>query len=177
VRFRIHGVNRWLMNAPRWALALVNGLFFGLAMGLGTGLRDHDWSEGLVVAACGLVIYGPFVAVFQHRQFARYRAAAGDVPQADIRRAVREARRGRAPEDPHVRAAAYRVVTDQAEQLSRQRWWAFPFFGLLLAFLAVVAIHGTPLAWLAVLALAVVLVIQLLMPGRLRRRAEVLREA
>jgi cobalamin synthase len=69
------------------------------------------------------------------------------------------------------------VVTDQAEQLSRQRWWAFPFFGLLLAFLAVVAIHGTPLAWLAVLALAVVLVIQLLMPGRLRRRAEVLREA
>ena len=99
-----------LLTAPRWVIGLVTGIPFGVIMGAETGLRHGRWTDALIEGAIAGVFYGAFMALFMHRRFGRYREAMGDVPRRNVRRAAREARKGRVPEDPEARRAASRIL-------------------------------------------------------------------
>jgi hypothetical protein len=165
-----------LLSAPRWVVALVTGLPFGAVMGVMTGLRHGNWTDALTVGAFAAVSYGAVMGFFMHRQFARYREALGSVPRSDVRKAVREARRGRVPADPEAKRAAYRVLTVQLEQLRSQRRWAVPFFVLVVASSVFLALTRTPAGWVAVALCVAFLAAYLTMPRLMTRRLELLRD-
>lgn len=164
------------LTAPRWVVGLVSGVPFGLVMGVGNGLRHGSWRDGLIEGVIAGAFYGVFMGLFMHRQLRRYREAMGGVPRSEVRRAAREARRGRVPEDPEARHAAYRVLTVQLEQLRRQRRWAVPFFVLVIALSVFLALTRSPEGWLAAALCTVLLAFHLAMPRLMHRRLELLRD-
>jgi hypothetical protein len=168
-----------LLNAPRWVVGLISGLPFGVVMGVMTGLRRGRWMDALIEGVIAAVVYGAVMGVVMHRRFGRYRDAVGDVPQSEVRRAVRGAGQGRVPDDPEARGAAYRLLTTQAADLRRQRPWALGVLGVMAASGIFLAISQRQLWWetsLLWLAWLIFLVSYLVVPHRLRRRLEVLRD-
>jgi hypothetical protein len=54
-----------MLNAPRWVLALVTGVPFGLWMALSTRfLQDGSWTEALVTGGVAGVFFGATMSVF-----------------------------------------------------------------------------------------------------------------
>lgn len=169
-------MRNWLLRAPWWVIALTSGTFFGTGMAVTAWLRGEYRWPGVVVygvaigAAFGLVM-GPLMA----RQNRRFREAAGDVPDDQLRRLQRVAWRRDVPDDPAERAAAHRVALQQEQQLRRQRWWARPFLALMVL-LAVWLSVDESLWWLlAAVLFTVLLLLHVGTPRRLARRAEQLR--
>jgi hypothetical protein len=172
----VTGLRDRLLTAPRWAVGLVAGVPFGAFMGLSEGLRHGNWGDALIAGVIAGVIYGAIYGVFMHRRFGRYRAAIGGVPQRDVRRAAREARRGKVPEDPEARRAAYRLLDVQLGELRRQRRWAPILFVLLLGLSVFLALTQTPWWWVTVPCWPALLAMHLVMPRRMGRRLELLRD-
>ena len=165
-----------LLTAPRWVIGLVTGIPFGVIMGAETGLRHGRWTDALIEGAIAGVFYGAVMALFMHRRFGRYREAMGDVPRRNVRRAAREARKGRVPEDPEARRAASRILDLQLTELRRQRRWAPAFFLLIAALSAFLAVADTPWWWVTVPCWLVLLAMYLVLPQRLERRLDLLRD-
>jgi hypothetical protein len=165
-----------LLTAPRWVVGLISGLPFAAFMGVASGLRQGHWTRALIEGGFAGVIYGAIMAVAMHRRYGRYREAMGGVPQRDVRRAVREARKGKVPQDPEARRAAYRLLSTQLGELRRQRRWAPVFFLAVLALTVFLALAQTPWWWVAVPFWLAVLAIHLVAPRRLGRRLELLRD-
>jgi hypothetical protein len=165
-----------LLTAPRWVIGLISGLLFGAVMGGMNGLRHGRWAEAFIEGAIAAVVYGAIMGVVMHRQFGRYREAVGDVPQSEVRRAVRQAGRGSVPEDPEVRAAAYRLLITQRDELRRLRPLALVVLLVLAASGTFLAIAQRPGWWEAWLVWVLFLVLHLVVPRRLGRRLELLRD-
>jgi hypothetical protein len=165
-----------LLSAPRWVVGLVFGVVFGGVMGVATGLRHGRWTEALIEGVIAGVIYGLLMGVVMHRRFSRYHEAMGGVPQRDVRRAAREARKGKVPEDPEARRAAYRVLDTQLGELRRQRRWAPAFLVLMVAGSVFLALAETPWWWLGVPFWLGVLGMHVMAPRRMGARLELLRD-
>lgn len=154
---------------------MVSGIPFGTVMGVMGGLHRGSWTEGFVEGAIAGVVYGVVMGVCLHRQFGGYREAVGDVPQSEVRRAVRAARRGRVPDDPEARRAAFRLLSTQVAQLRRQRRWAPAFLLLMLATSIPLAVTETPWWWVTAAIWVGALCLHLMLPRRMDRQIDLLR--
>lgn len=165
-----------LLNAPRWVLGVVAAAPFGLVMGVEAGLRRGRWTDALIEGVLAGSVYGVIMAFVVHRRYGRYREAIGGVRQRDVRRAAREARRGKVPEDPEARRAAYRLLDLQLGELRRQRKWAPVFFVLLLALSVFLAVSQSAWWWCITPVWLGFAAMYFVYPHRLEPRLELLRD-
>jgi uncharacterized membrane protein len=165
-----------LLSAPRWVVGLVSAVPFGVFMGVASGLRHGSWTDGLIEGAIAGVVYGAIMGVVMHRRYGRYREAMGGVPLRDVRRAAREARRGRVPQDPDGRRAAYRLLDTQLGELRRQRRWAPVFFLVMAAGSVFLAVTESRWWWCAVCVWLGFPAVYFVLPQRLEHRLELLRD-
>jgi hypothetical protein len=163
-----------MLTAPRWVVGVVAGIPFGAAMGIGAGLRHGRWTVALTEGVVAGVVYGVVMGIVMHRRFARYREAIAGVPQRNVRRAAREARKGRVPDDAEARRAISRLLTIQLAELRRQRRWAPAFSLVMVAGSVFLALAQTPWWWVTVPFWLALLAMHLALPHRLARRLELL---
>lgn len=177
-RFRIPGVNRWLLRAPLWALATVCGIpivgFLSLVLHYG---RHQTWVQAVFAGlTCG-VLGGLLTALSSRHQMARSRAAIGDAPESIRDRvASRSTVRGSVPEDPEERAATVRLIDNQIAELRRRRVGTFTLIPGAMILFAWFALARSPWWWLVVVGLAAAFILVLRAPAMLERRAERLRQ-
>ncbi|ONI73980.1 hypothetical protein BWI15_11355 [Kribbella sp. ALI-6-A] len=168
------GVRAYLNTAPRWILCLLYGLPFGAIMSIGI-LWDH-WSDPLEIILFGLVaglLYGALVTFATEKPRREVRALIGEVPRDEWSTVFRAARRGPAPADPELRAAALRLNRHDAAKARLGVWMTLPFVVLMIA-AVVFKPDGRP-QWSVLAVLAVVGVgYQWMSSRRLDRRAELL---
>lgn len=168
-------VQTWLLNAPRWALSLLMGGSFGVAMGVFSYVQRSSVVGAVIGGALGGLFFGLFMGPFLHRQFRTVRDIVGDSSPEVRRVAARGTLRGPIPQDPDVRAATARLVDHQLAEMRRRRTLSFVVFGMALALETWLALTRSPWWWLAAAFFAVMLVLLLSAPRRLQRRAELLR--
>jgi len=171
-------VNEWLLTASWWQRALAMGVpsaaAIALVLRLGEGAHWESAVLGGLVA--GLVI-GPALGAMVGRQNRSRLAAVGDAPD-DVRSrvAARSTLSGPVPADPAERAATARLIDSQLAEMRRRRLFSLVSLTGVLGWTTYLAIAGSPWLWAAVAAVAGLLVLVLLVPGRLERRARLLRE-
>jgi hypothetical protein len=168
-------VRTWLLDQPRWKRAVVLGTTFGAFMTLYMGLtQDVSWVAAVLGGVVAGALFGPIMSRTMFPQEPELRRVVGAARAAGRRQVSRATWRGPVPGDPDVRAAASAVIAYQLPILERQRRWA-PFFYLFMIFVAgALALTGSPWYWAAAAFFGAVLVVQLVLPGHLRRRAELL---
>ena len=168
-------MRKWMLNAPRWVLALVTGVPFGLWMVLfGRFFQDVSWTQALVSGGIAGVFFGAAMGVYLHRLYRRTREAVGDLSNAEIKRAGRASVRGPVPADAEIRAAAHGLAISNFDLLRRQRVWALPFLALMLGagiFLTVTEGAGW---WIPIAFCAILGAVTVYLPRHLRRRIELL---
>lgn len=170
-----HPMRRPLVDAPWWALALLTGLPFGVAMAL-FGARDgSSWLHSAVGGAIAGVCFGVAMGVVLRRQNARHREVVRALPPEVARVAHRATWRGPVPADPEARAATVRLIEHQLTELQRRRALFLIEFGVFEALYVVNAIVGSPWWWAAAVFFAAMLLMTLLLPPRMRRRADLIR--
>lgn len=165
----------WLLDLPRWKRAVVLGVTFGALMTLCTVLsQDVSWVGAALGGVVGGALFGLIASRTMFPQEPELRTVVAASQAAGRRQVSRATWRGPVPDDPDVRAAAAGVIAYQLPILERQRRWA-PFFYLFMILVAgALALTGSPWYWAAVALFAALLVMQLVLPGHLRRRAELL---
>lgn len=162
-----------LIRAPWWALACLQGGFFGLLM-FGVGLvAFRSTSTSLTFALVAGVKFGLILGPVTARANRRFVAAQGAIPREREREARRAVMRGPAPSDPAVREAALRLVNHQLHVMRRQRWHLL-LFGVGATYVASALLNPSWLTILGALFFALAAVLQLTLSRRLRKRRRVL---
>jgi hypothetical protein len=166
-----------MIRAPWWALSLVAFAWFGLFSVLNYRfLQGAGWGEAVVAGLLSGLVFGLITGPVFARINRRYRESVGE---ENVDRLVRLGWRGwraKVGDDAELRAAARRATLLQREQLLRQRRWGIPFLVLMIGLDIWLALTAS-LWWLLAGALfAGMLVLHLVMPARLERRAEELRD-
>jgi len=165
----------YMSGAPKWVVAVIAGTFFGTGMGISIKSDDSSWTETIISALVLGVAFGIPAAFWFDKQRRQTRAAQGDLPTDKLKSAHHAAERGPIPEDPEVRAAALRIATHHLQQL--QQAARLVAIGWPVAFLIVIVIGSvTDSPWYLIFAVAPIfmLVAQLSLPRRARRRIELL---
>jgi Flp pilus assembly protein TadB len=168
----------YLSKAPRWIMAVIIGLPFGIMMGIYTKIDGPMSSAGAVLE--GLVagvFFGVAMAFSIDKRRRAMRAAVGDLPTGEAKAARRAADRGPIPTDPEIRAAAVRIATQQLDLLRpvlRRRF--IVAMVLLLTFSVVGAVIESPWYLLYALVPALLLTSLWYLPRRIRRRIRLLSE-
>jgi MFS family permease len=169
-------VNAWLLRAPWWKLAAVMGAliapFFVLLFGL-TG--DRSWTAAVLMGLGVGVVCAPVLGYITANQIQDSMAASGSLSESDRVAVERAARRGPAPADDGVREAALRVVEDRLIVLRGTRVPARATAAILLLVSVLLTVVQSPWWWIAVVLCVGLLVLVLMAPARLQRRAEMLR--
>ncbi|MCD5351211.1 hypothetical protein [Kineosporia mesophila] len=167
----------WLVGAPRWKLALVQGTFFGAGLAIFAFFSSSGPEEGaarfigpVVVGVVGGVVFGFFMGhVIANLNGALVRAAGLNDPH-ELRQAIRAGRRGSVPADPRIRQAALRVARhhlSEAERRGRSSRTLFAVFTL--AYIAMATLLSP--WWLVTAAFfAALLVCTVIQPNRLTLR-------
>ena len=167
-------MREWMLKAPAWGLALVNGALFALFWAAWTLLEGQSWTRAFTTAAIAGVFFGAMMGPVQHRQLRGAREVAARSPGGLPREVRRASWRGPVPSDPAVREAAHDLLRAQLEPIERQRRWAPPFFALLAALALFLALTDSAWWWLGVLGWAGVAVAHRYSLLRLRRRLTLL---
>jgi hypothetical protein len=183
-------MNAWLLRAPWWKLAIVTGLllapFFVLLLGL-TG--DRSWTAAVVSGVSVAVVCAPVLGYLTANALRDSTAAAEQVPEherATVERAARrgpvpgdegqrEARRGPVPGDEGQREAALHLAEDRLLTLRATRTRALTFLAALVLISGFFAVARSTWWWIAVGATLALIVLVLITPARLERRAALLR--
>jgi hypothetical protein len=168
-----------LLNAPTWVLVVVNGVPFGVVMGLWWFLVEGSSATTAVVggAVAGLA-FGAVLGPVQRRQARQAEASLGALTdRRDRNAALRATWRGPVPDDPAIRSAAAELADEQHARLHRQRLWAPAVYATLTGLSAWLAVTGSPWWWCAVAFWIAAAVGTVLLRRRLGRRAELLRSA
>jgi hypothetical protein len=169
----------YLLTAPRWVLCLLYGLPFGAIMSIGI-LWDNS-SGALQVILFGLVVgllYGAGATFMNEKPRREVGALIGEVPREQFGAVFRAARRGPAPADPEVRAAALRVADHDSSKAILGAVVGIPF-----AVLMIVAVFShrydsaRPLFMTLAVLLVVLITYQVYKWRHLKRRAALLTPA
>jgi Flp pilus assembly protein TadB len=165
----------YMSGSPKWVVAVIAGAFYGTGMGIFVKSDGSSWTATIISAVVLGVGFGIPSAFWFDKQRRQMRAAEGDLPTDKLKSAHHAAERGPIPEDPEVRAAARRIATHQLQQL--QRTPRLVVIGVPAALLVVVVIGSvTDSPWNLIFAVAPVFVLigQLSVSRRARRRIELL---
>jgi protein-S-isoprenylcysteine O-methyltransferase Ste14 len=169
-------MNAWLMRLSRWQLAVVMAAlicpFFVLLFRLG---GDASWATALIMGVGVAVLCGPVLSYFVDHEMRRSLAVGGPLTEDDRVLVERAARRGPVPNDNALREAALRVAENRLVVLRQTRSRALAASFVLVFATGILAIAQSPWWWIAVGACVAVLVLVLLAPARVQRRAELLR--
>lgn len=167
-------VRAYLIDAPWWVLSLIQGVWFGVAMGVVNYADGSDgWASAVVTGVTSGVLFGAFMGPITARQQRRQRAAAGDLPTQDLVVAYRAAWRGPVPRDPRIRSAALRTAARLLKIARRQRAPRTIMFAALAA--VSVALASDSWWWLlCALVFVALLGQQWYQPYRFRRRIDLL---
>lgn len=170
-------MNAWLARATRWQL----GVSFGLLCGLGTGVLvaslGRDGWAGFLPAALGAGIAGGlFGATVLRGQVRRQVDAVGVLPAPARRAAGRASLGGAVPDDPDARAAAYALARHALGEQRRHRVLGVLGSLVIVGLLVRLALGSSPWWWVGVAVVCAGTAYgQLVLPRRLRRRADLLR--
>jgi hypothetical protein len=168
-------VRTWLLDLPRWKRAVVLGVTFGALMTLYIVLtQDVSWVGAAMGGVVGGALFGLVASRTMFPQESELREVVAGARAAGRRQVSRATWRGPVPGDPDVRAAAAAVIAYQLPILERQRRWAPIFFLVMAVVAAALALTKSPWYWAAVAFFVAMLIVQLVLPGHLRRRAELL---
>ena len=170
-------MREWMLKAPAWGLALVNGALFTLFWAAWSLVDGQSWTRALVTAVIVGVIFGGIMGPVQHRQWRGAREVAARSPGGLSREVRRASWRGPVPVEPAARRAAHDLLRAQLEQLDRQRRWASPFFAMMAVVAFYLALTDNAWWWLAVVAWTGMAAVHPFARHRLGRRAELLRES
>lgn len=166
-----------MARASRWQLALLMGLCSGAGTAAGVALAgDPGWSVMLPVAAAA-VGGGLIGATVLHPKVRRQTEAVGVLPTPVRRAAGRASLGGAVPRDADTRAAALALAQHALAERRRGRVVGVVGSLVMVAFLVNAAIQASPWWWIGVaLAAGGLGYGWLVLPRRLRRRIELLRE-
>lgn len=171
-------MNAWLLRAPWWQVTVVIGAvigpFFVLLLRVG---GDRSWPAAVLTGLAVTAVSSPVLGYATANQVRDSLEAGGTLSEHDRALVERAARRGPVPEADAARAAALRLVEHRLVVIDRSRVRARVTAVVLLAVVVVLALVQSSWWWIAVAACAGLLVLVLVTPGRLRRRAELLRGA
>ena len=163
----------WLLDLPRWKRAVVLGTTFGALMTLYAVLtQDVGWVGALLGGVVGGALFGLIMSRTMFPQEPELRAVVAASRAAGRRQVSRATWRGPIPDDPAVRAAAAAAIAYQLPILERQRRWAPVFFLVMAVVAGALALTTAPWYWAAVAFFVAMLIVQLVLPGHVRRRAE-----
>jgi hypothetical protein len=170
-------VNRWLLRAPAWALALVSAVPIALLFTLMERFaRGESWPVAVVGGLLTGAICGAFLGWILRRRLERLLDSVGEASdEVRVRVASRGTLLGPPPEDPEARAATARLIDSQLAQVRRRRWSGPALHLVFIGLLAWQAVVSSPWWWLGVAFFAGSLVLLLRIPRLLERRAELLR--
>ncbi|MCE0535545.1 hypothetical protein LWF15_08485 [Kineosporia rhizophila] len=167
----------WLVGAPRWKLGLFQGTLFGTFMAVFAAFFSSGSGEGagrFVGAVVGGVVGGVFFGFFMSHFIANKNAAligaAGLDDPAELRQAVRAARRGPVPADPRIRQAALRVARHQLSELEGQRTGSLAVFALFILVYVAMAFLSSPWWLVAAVFFTAMLIVTVMQPSRLANR-------
>jgi len=147
-------------------------------MTLYTGLtQETSWVGAAMGGGAGGVVFGLIGSRVLFPRDPELRAAVAAARAAGRRRVARATRRGPVPDDPEVRSAAAAMTAYQLSVMERQRRWGPLFYMLMVVLAGALALTRSPWYWAAAAFFAFLLVLQVTMLGRLRRRAELLGRA
>jgi hypothetical protein len=171
-------VRAWFLKASWWQLSLALGAVVGAVRFAGNRfLEGESWTESAISAAVGGLIVGLVLGPMIAGQNHRVRQALGTDDPAVLRRAMRAARWGPAPEDPVQREEARRVALVLWDHTARQRRWGIPLLVLMAAAPVALAVLVSDARVLVLLVpTGVLAALLVLMPRRFERRAELLRD-
>ena len=166
-----------LQDAPWWFSALISGVVFAGVMTLFQrfGAESSSWTRSAITGVLSGLFFGALMGPFLRRQHRAVRAAVGKVPDRLRSAARRVSWRGPVAEDPELRSAALRLVDHSLDELQRRRRFTVGTLTALFVLETVLAVTSSGWYWLAATFLGVLLATSLLLPERLRRRAELLR--
>lgn len=169
-------MNAWLLRAPWWKLAIVTGLllapFFVLLLGL-TG--DRSWTAAVVTGVSVAVVCAPVLGYLTANGLRDSMVAAEQVPEHERATVERAARRGPVPDDEGQRKAALHLVEDRLLTLRATRTRALTFPAVLVLIAGFFAVAQSAWWWIGAAASLALVVLVLITPARLERRAELLR--
>lgn len=170
-------MNRWLLQASWWALAVLNAVVIAPVLALVVRFgRGDPWSVAVAVGVLGGAACGAIVATFVRAQFQRQLDAVGEAPD-DVR--TRVASRGTifgpVPQDRDERAATLALLEAQLARMRQKRPVGVAMHVVLIGLCLWRALAGSPGWWAGVVVFAVLLAGILLVPRLGRRRAEALR--
>jgi hypothetical protein len=171
-------VRNYLSAAPKWVVALIAGTGFGAGMGIFIRNDGSSWTETVVSGLILGVAFGIPMAFWFDKEQREMRAVEGDIPTEKLKSAHRAAQSGPIPEDPEVRAAARRIATHQLREYGQIRRPVRIGLALLMLAASVIgSVFGSPWNLLFAVAPVFMLVSDLYLPRRTRRRIELLSEA
>lgn len=166
---------RWL-DASRRQLSIAAGALFALGQAVVRLVMDrHDVWGAIVGPTVGGLVFGVFFGRFIHRQREASKATIEGLDATRRVEAYKAARRGPAPQDSAVRSAASAIVSHQIAEHRRTRSRSAVVFVLFGVLSLVEAVIFTPWFAAGAAVFAVLLVVLVLTPRRLARRAEMLR--
>ncbi|MGH8959840.1 MAG: hypothetical protein ACRDWT_01315 [Jatrophihabitantaceae bacterium] len=155
---------------------LVQGVLFGLAMGLLVKLSYHaSWTHTVGEFAVTGSLFGAF-STFLNRGNRRQRVGIlAGLTSAQCRQARRAAERGPLPQDVLLRARAAELAQWSQQEWRRVRGLNTVVLVVVLVGCVMLALTGSPWWWITVPWIGANLAKVRVWPARLRRRAELLR--
>ena len=169
-------VRSYLSDPPRWVVAVLTGVPFGIGMGLWVKFDGAGWPEAGFWATSGIP-FGLATAWWAAR-WGREAAQAEAGLAADKLPAARlAASRGPVPADPEIRAAALRIASHELAEATRHRRSKILAIGLMVIGTVGAASEGSLWALLYATVAGALLYVHGYRPRQLIRRIELLRAA
>jgi hypothetical protein len=167
-------VRPYRSDPPKWVIALLAGVPFGIAMGLSARSDGLGWPGAVFMATSGV----PF-GLLMAWQLPRWRRGADQVEAglaADKLPLARlAASGGPVPADPEIRAAATRIASHELVQATRHRTFHILAASCMLIGTVGAATAGSLWAFLYAFAAGAILYFHGYRPRQLKRRIELLR--
>ncbi len=166
-----------LQEAPWWVWSLIEGVFFVSFMTVFFHAQDSaaGWPGAIVAGVISGAAFGAVMGPFAARQRRTTVAAAGRLPDQDMRVAGRAVMRGPVPQDAETRQAAERLAIHQLNELSRFRWFGLCVFAAFTLLSGYLALTSSPSWWAATAVFAAFEGLYLFLPRHLQRRVNLLK--
>lgn len=170
-------MNAWLLRASRWQLTVLMGLLVApVLVLLFRSVGERSWPAALLMGIVSAVVCAPLLGLLTARGIRDSTPVLQGLPEVERARVELAARRGPVPADAEVRRAALHLVQVRRSAVRATRSRALACATALVLVSGFLALARSPWWWIAVAAGLAMTVAVLVLPRRLDRRAELLRE-